>query len=605
MQNEVVYIAHKNLVIDQNMRKVAPSKQKDRELIAMIKYAGVLQNLIVAQIPGSDRFAVGAGGRRTSSVKFLISAGDTIKGEPASEEYLYPCRIVPYPELFNASVMENSGREDNHPADEFMAFKAMADKGLSVEEIAATFGKNKRDVSRLLKLSSVSPKLVEIFRAGKLSLDAVMAFSITEDHEKQLSCYEGFKGRRVSAEQIREILTEAYMDDRDPLARFVTMAAYRKAGGRVESDLFEDVTYVVDVDLMKDLATEKLEKARLKASDGWKWAAVVNGKYIAESMGRRLKADFKDLPEALVQKLEEATQELDAMDCGEVAWSQEKEDKLEALVSKLESERESYRAYTDKQRAKAGCALYLDEAGQLITIPGIVRAEDEKPVKNKQDDNTGSDAGTVEVTEKAAESRALQLDLDNQYHQGFQAAMVNQTDLAFDLLVFSLACSTFVKFNYLTTISAHLAQLSGVGIEDCVGYKTLLEAKEALPMAWMDSDDDGEQFAAFQAMPIEDKRQIMTFCVARCMKNPLHEGEDSALTAVSHQIGFNVSDHWQATGKNYFGRIDKKLLLKTGDTILGDGWADDHAKMPKGQLVDLIAQDERVIGWVPEYFINN
>src|SRR5690606_37773195 len=233
---------------------------------------------------------------------------------------------VPFDELFNASVMENSGREDNHPADEFMAFKAMANKGLSVEEIAATFGRSKRDVSRLLKLSSVAPKLVDIFRAGKLSLDAVMAFSITEDHEKQLTCYEGVKGRSISAAQVRQYLTETYMEDKDPVARFVTLSAYRKAGGRTESDLFEEVNYVVDVDLMQDLAREKLEKARVKASESWKWAAIADDKHDAHGMGRRVNAGFKDLPATLMQKLEEATKELDAMDFGEVEWSQEKED---------------------------------------------------------------------------------------------------------------------------------------------------------------------------------------------------------------------------------------------------------------------------------------
>src|SRR5690606_37862981 len=115
-------------------------------------------------------------------------------------------------------------------------------------------------------------------------------------------------------------------------------------------------------------------------------------------------AGFKDLPATLMQKLEEATKELDAMDFGEVEWSQEKEDKLTALVSKLESERESYRAYSDKQRAMAGCVLYLDEAGQLITVPGVVLAEDEKPKKNKADGNPDSDDGAAETTDKPTES---------------------------------------------------------------------------------------------------------------------------------------------------------------------------------------------------------
>src|SRR5690606_32065720 len=115
-----------------------------------------------------------------------------------------------------------------------------------------------------------------------------------------------------------------------------------------------------------------------------------------------------------------------------------------------------------------------------------------------------SDDGAAETTDKPTESKALQTDLDHQVHQAFQAAMVTQTDLAVDLLVFSLASSAFVHYNYLPIISAALAQLAGVGIEDCAGYKTLLEAREALPLAWMEMGDDSEQFAAFQALTIKD-----------------------------------------------------------------------------------------------------
>jgi ParB family chromosome partitioning protein len=62
-----------------------------------------------------------------------------------------------------------------HPADQFEAFKALAGDGKEPEEIAARFGVTASVVRQRLKLASVSPKLMKLYRGDQMTLDELMA----------------------------------------------------------------------------------------------------------------------------------------------------------------------------------------------------------------------------------------------------------------------------------------------------------------------------------------------------------------------------------------------------------------------------------------------
>ena len=87
-----------------------------------------------------------------------------------------------------------------HPADQFEAFRDLADKGMPVADIAARFGKSEAHVLKLLKLARVSPKILKAYRVADLTLEDVMAFTVTDDHEAQEAAfYDAWneKGRSV------------------------------------------------------------------------------------------------------------------------------------------------------------------------------------------------------------------------------------------------------------------------------------------------------------------------------------------------------------------------------------------------------------------------
>jgi len=84
------------------------------------------------------------------------------------------------------SLDENVTREDLHPADQYERFRELSeDRGWGAEEIAARFGVTAHVVKQRMRRGAVSPKLLQVYRDGELTLDQLMAFAITDDHARQ------------------------------------------------------------------------------------------------------------------------------------------------------------------------------------------------------------------------------------------------------------------------------------------------------------------------------------------------------------------------------------------------------------------------------------
>ena len=158
------------------------------------------------------------------------------------------------------SLDENVTRENMHPADQFEAFKKLAEeRGFGAEEIAARFGVTPHVVRQRLRLGAVSPKLMEIYRDGDLALDQLMAFAITEDHARQEAAFERLSYSR-DASTIRRMLTEANVAATDRRAIFVGAEKYTEVGGTILRDLFTEDRggYFEDVALLDMLVVAKL-----------------------------------------------------------------------------------------------------------------------------------------------------------------------------------------------------------------------------------------------------------------------------------------------------------------------------------------------------------
>ena len=195
------------------------------ELAASIARIGLLQNLIVILSADGQTYAVVAGDRRLTALKLLAKK----KRIPA--DYEVPCLLVPDASARTVSLAENLMREQMHPADQFEAFAALVKDGRPIEDIAADFGVSPLVVQRRLKLAHIAPRLMADYRAGTVTLEQLMALTITDDHAAQEAAFYGAPEWQRSPSKLRERLTEREIDATHALVRFVGLDTYRQAGG--------------------------------------------------------------------------------------------------------------------------------------------------------------------------------------------------------------------------------------------------------------------------------------------------------------------------------------------------------------------------------------
>jgi ParB family transcriptional regulator, chromosome partitioning protein len=226
------------------------------QLAASIEAHGLLQNL-QAKPASKGVFEVVAGSRRLAALKLLA------KRKKIAPDFLVPCNAFDGDNPAEISLAENEIRQAMHPADQFDAFKALADHGMGDEDIAARFGVTVQVVRQRLKLARVSPKLIALYRKEEMPLDCLMAFAISDDHKQQEKVWKELPAwAKRQADSIRDTLTKAHIDARCNLARFVSVAAYEAAGGAVLRDLFDadSAGWITDPALLNRLVGEKLEQ---------------------------------------------------------------------------------------------------------------------------------------------------------------------------------------------------------------------------------------------------------------------------------------------------------------------------------------------------------
>jgi ParB-like chromosome segregation protein Spo0J len=234
---------------------------------------GLLQNLQVRK-SASGKFEVVARSRRYAALKLLAKKKALAKDVPV------PCHVIAADDASEISLAENEMRQAMHPADQFEAFKALIDAGQGIEDVAAKFGVTATVVRQRLKLASVSPKLMAIYRTGEMTLDLLMAFTDSDDHAAQEAVWSDAPEWQRTAHGIRHALTAEHVRGDNWRARFVTVESYAAAGGGVVTDLFrnEDEGYLTDPALLDRLVKEKLEaEAETVRQEGWQWVETSAG----------------------------------------------------------------------------------------------------------------------------------------------------------------------------------------------------------------------------------------------------------------------------------------------------------------------------------------
>ena len=270
-------IPFNKLILSQaNVRRVRAGVSVE-DLAEDIARRGLLQNLNVRPVVDGDgvetgMFEVPAGGRRFRALEILVKSKRLAKTAPVS------CNVREAGSPISAeedSLAENVQREALHPLDQFRAFKSLTDRGLGEEEIAARFFVSATVVKQRLRLASVAPVLLDVYAEDGMTLDQLMAFTVSGDHARQTQVWQSVsRGYNREPYLIRRMLTEGAVRAADRRAQFVGIAAYEAAGGVIGRDLFahDDGGWLEDVALLDRLAAEKLaQEAETVGAEGWKW----------------------------------------------------------------------------------------------------------------------------------------------------------------------------------------------------------------------------------------------------------------------------------------------------------------------------------------------
>jgi ParB/RepB/Spo0J family partition protein len=336
-------IPFNKLVLSQsNVRRVKAGVSIE-DLAASIARRGLIQSLSVFTVVDAEgretgMFEVPAGRRRFRALEMLVKQKRLAKVAPV------PCVVRERNDAIlpeEVSLAENIERAPLHPLDQFRAFQDMRAKGMTEEEIAAAFLVQVTVVKQRLRLASVSPALLDVYAEDGMTLEQLMAFTVTQDHARQEQVWDAIKDAwSKEPYQIRRMLTETTVRASDKRAVFVGVDAYEEAGGIVMRDLFQsdDGGWLQDAALLDRLVAEKLKAtAEGIAAEGWKWVEVaVSFPYDATRGLRELQGEPLDLTtgeKATIDALNAEYQKLEA----EYEGADELPDEVDQRLGEIET----------------------------------------------------------------------------------------------------------------------------------------------------------------------------------------------------------------------------------------------------------------------------
>ncbi len=596
--NDVTMIKLGQLFLSEHNVRIAPtSKQDNKTLKASIKANGIKQNLVV--ITQGNQYGVVAGGRRLVQLNELLAEGEI------KSSFLVPCMVEKTENISALSLSENI-KASMHPADEFVAFQGMVNEGKTVVDIANEFGISQALVKKRLKMAGVSAELLDYYRQGKIDLEHIMAFTVTDDHARQMACYKELSTHYMSVNGIRNFLLDTALLTSHGMVKLVTLKAFKKAGGTTTTDLFEDATYINERELIEPLALDILSKKAKPLTKQWKWVDVVLSMNSYRDYETTLTAELVGVPEKLMADLKAKEEALETLeDKNFTDWTDEDEDletQLHGEIEALENEREQYRHFSDEQKVVSGAMVSFDSDGKLVVKVGYVKKDDMNeafPPTETAESGEGTKGDLIRSGD-AVESNALKTDLNAFKLQALQSEVIKDDKLTYDLMVYTLALQMLLGGNpFLSKPLNASIEVSNTGapdgIEETTCNESIRQTQESLNISWMSHSGQDEKFKAFRALSANQKKHILSYCVALS-----YQTSTNMDAVVKEAVNFDISNHWKPTKDNYFKRIKTTDLLAIGAKQINEQWAADNAKSSKGQIVDILDGHDDMADWMPE-----
>ena len=645
-------IPFNKLVLSQsNVRRVKAGVSIE-DLAASIARRGLIQSLSVFPVIDAagvetGMFEVPAGGRRFRALELLVKQKRLAKVAPV------PCVVrdrdgAILPE--EVSLAENIERAPLHPLDQFRAFHDMLTKGMTEEEIAGAFFVPVNVVKQRLRLATVSPALHDVYADDGMTLEQLMAFTVSEDHERQIQVWDAIKDAWAKEPyQIRRMLTETTVRASDKRAVFLGIDAYEAAGGVVMRDLFQsdDGGWLQDVGLLDRLIAEKLKaEAEAIAAEGWKWIEVavsfpydaLRGLHEVSGTPINLSAEEQATIEALTA--EQARLEAEYQDADELP------DDVDERMAEIET---ALAAFDDRPEhfdpadiAIAGVFISIDTDGSLSVDRGFVRPEDVPEVRTGGEEGPETNAeaaatkspsvhrAVITIGGQPAESddddeddgikplpERLVVELTAYRTLALRNAVAENPHIAMTALLHKLVSDNFMTRMYTGAMEAGVKHIffpvQDEALKDSPSARAVQERHDA-SAADIPKDDDA-LWDWLAGLDDASRMALLAHCVSYGVNALYERPNPHSAGASQHTLDMRLAQAdrltratgldiveagWRPTFGNYLNRVTKPRILEAVREGAGERAAQliDHLK--KG---DMAKEAERLLadsGWLPE-----
>lgn len=643
-------IPFNKLVLSQsNVRRVKAGVSIE-QLAESIAQRTLLQSLNVRAIVDEEgnetgMFEVPAGGRRYRALELLV------KQKRMSKTQAVPCVVREGGIAEDDSIAENDERVGLHPLDQFRAFQTLRDLGMSEEDIAARHFVAPAIVKQRLRLASVSPKLHEVYAEDGMTLEQLMAFSVSGDYSRQEQVWDNVSRSGYDEPyQIRRMLTENTVRGSDRRAQYVGIDAYERAGGPVLHDLFEHDGggWLQDVALLDRLVTDKLkQEVEVIAAEGWKWISVAVDFPFGHTTGlRELEGTLASLTreeQGTIDALNAEHDRLEAeyQDADELP--EEVDQRLGEIEAALLAFEERPMIYDPADIARAGVFISIDSDGRLSVDRGYVRPEDEQAVVDA-DPGQGSTTGEGQeavapvqrtaITVGGAPTEPAEEDEDDAARPlpdrliteltahrtlALRDALAEHPSIAFLAVLHSFVLASFYRFVSSAScleIAVHTPTFpaQAPGLKDSAPAKAIDTRHEAwkarLP------NDAKALWDTLSVLDGQAQAALFAHCASfslNALYEPVNRYAQGRVSAdglarrlgqadvLARAVGLDmVQAGWRPTVDNYLGRVTKPRILEAVREAKGDASAEliDHLKKS-----DMAREAERLLegtGWLPD-----
>jgi len=611
----------------------------------ILNRGGLLQNLVVykdtdEQGNHTGFYKVFMGGRRWRALKFNIKRKAMKATDPVPCFVCDPENII----LEDYSLAENTIRENLHPLDEFNAYKAMSDNGLSNDEIAARHFVSVSYVRQRLGLAAVAPDLLKLFARDEMSLAQVQALTLDPDHKNQRAAWEASLAQDDRSERtIRRVLSGECLRSDNRFFSFVGLEDYEAAGGRVRYDLFstDGIFYVLDKAIVEQLALQKLDSIaeELKAQ-GWAWCeTALQFDYGTTNRFIKLPYQTRTYTDEENTLFDAIADELTALDDRhhEEGLSGEEEVRFYQLQAQIEQLEDSCILYDEHDLRYGGCLVCVDNDGTAKIAVGLAKQEDWKrreadlaqsatvsasqsvgDVANAASDAVLSgNASSASVSNSTPDepkslSDALLTELSSYRTVALRHGVTKHPREAMTLALFELVCSTF---KHSSCHALHLnvtmpnMRMSAPDLEDSLPAKELDEMEKG----WRTTLPLGDEILLWQHitdMQDDERMALFAFLIGRGVdamyeKNSFTPHDlkrrEGTCQRVMQAVQLDIAEMgWEATEINYLARVPKPKILEAVTQACGADKARYIEYMKKPVMAREATRLMSGSGWLPE-----